>query len=51
MAEKNFDQIMDAIRSFITLLEKLEPLIDPNEKTRIDDMVLAFLRRIVGDSR
>jgi len=49
MADSQFEQIMDAIRSFIDLLEKLEVLIDPNEKTTIDDLVLSFLRRIVGD--
>jgi len=41
-------KILEAIRRFVSLMEILEELIDPNDKTTIDDMILNILRMLVG---
>ncbi len=47
MDPNKLQQIFNAIRKFLDFAEALEELIDPEERTLIDDKIIAFLKALV----
>lgn len=40
-------KVIEVIKAFLLFAEKLEELVDPNDKITLDDTIIKFLRMIV----
>ena len=47
MADVSAKTILSAIKAFLDFAQKLEELIDPGEKSLIEDAIIEFLRKLV----
>jgi hypothetical protein len=47
-SEEKTTLIIGAIEDFLGLAEKLEEMIDPDEKSMIEDLVIQFLKALVA---